>query len=113
MANYTVQAPITRERMQYVTDLMQVNIPTPDVGIWAPIVIVDIPPFQNELRAMFMVQRSDNADYNLLTGSVLRPDGRAVEGSPIDCSDMEDFDLRSLNFEIGDDQYTIEFQVSG
>lgn len=112
MANYSVKLPITRDRMQYVTDLMQVNIPTPDVAAGAPIVIVEVPPFENGLRAMFMVLRSDNPDFNILNGSVFHPNGRAVEGIPIDCSDMEDFDLRSMDFEIGNDEYVIEFQVT-
>jgi hypothetical protein len=113
MATYETRVAITQAEMKYMTDLMQVNVPTPkEVTDGAPLATVEAPAFQNKYRARFYVLKSGKADYNILNGSVFDADGKAITGYPLDCSDMEDFNNRMYGFQIGDDEYSIVMDVS-
>ena len=96
------------EQQQWLTDLMQSNIPIDsDVYRGMPLGIIEGPTFENGVKVFFMVIKSEMAEvYNILAAPTFK-DGKAY-GSGIDFDDKEDFWLyHNLIFEAHGDTYQI------
>jgi len=63
-------------------------------------VFASIATFPNGVWVIGGVSKSGKKEYNSIFMWAFRPDGSQYPGYPIDVSDMEDFDVNSMSFEL-------------